>query len=118
METCITTRAPAKINVTLEVIGKLSDDYHHIRSVLVKLYKLADVIDIRIGAEINGVTISSDNGDLPLDQQNICYQAALGYLRAGRPDSRCPRSYSQENSDSRRSGRRKLGRRRCPAGTE
>jgi 4-diphosphocytidyl-2C-methyl-D-erythritol kinase len=51
METCITTRAPAKINVTLEVIGKLSDDYHHIRSVLVKLYKLADVIDIRIGAE-------------------------------------------------------------------
>ena len=82
METCITTRAPAKINVTLEVIGKLSDDYHHIRSVLVKLHKLADVIEIRIGAAVNGITISSDNGDLPLDEKNICYRAARGYLRA------------------------------------
>ena len=50
MKTCITIKAPAKINVTLEVVGRLASGFHEIRSVLVKLDKLSDLIDIQIDA--------------------------------------------------------------------
>ena len=75
-------RAPAKINVSLEVIGKLPDGYHRIRSVLVRLDKLFDAIDIRIGTEARGITVTSDASDLPVDGRNICHQAARAYLNA------------------------------------
>ena len=75
-------RAPAKINVSLEVVGKLPDGYHRIRSVLVRLDKLFDAIDIRIGAGAMGITVTSDVSDLPVDGRNICHQAARAYLNA------------------------------------
>ena len=82
MRTRITIKAPAKLNLTLEVVGKLPNGFHRFRSVLVKLDKLADVIDIQIGADTEGITISSDAADLPVDERNICYQATRNYLRA------------------------------------
>ena len=44
----LTVRAPAKINLTLEVLSKRNDGYHEIRSVI-QTIDLYDVITIEDG---------------------------------------------------------------------
>jgi len=78
----IRLEAPAKINVTLEVIGKLPNGYHAIRSVFVRLEKLADAIDIGIEDGARGITVSCSSPDVPADASNTCHRAAAGYLAA------------------------------------
>ena len=76
----ITVRAPAKINVTLEVVGRLPNGYHGIRSVIVRLRRLADVVQVRIGHGASGIRIRTASADIPVDETNICHRAASRYL--------------------------------------
>lgn len=48
----VTVAAPAKINLTLEVLGKRPDGFHEIRSVL-QTIDLCDIIHLEIGSDIN-----------------------------------------------------------------
>ena len=82
----ITTAAPAKINLTLEVIARLPNGYHGIRSVMLRLPRLSDSLSVRVeGADAADVRIAADSDAVPVDATNVCHRAALKYLEhAGR----------------------------------
>lgn len=66
--------ANAKLNITLDVVGKLNDGYHAVKMVMESV-ALCDDITIRIG-EGNGVTARSNLPYLPADRRNIAVRAA------------------------------------------
>jgi len=82
MRKVLTLKAPAKINLTLEVVGRLPNGYHAIRSILVRLDKLSDTIELRIVPGTSGIALSTTSQAIPTDGTNICYRAAASYLSA------------------------------------
>ncbi len=67
-------KAPAKINLTLDVLYKRPDNYHEVEMIMTTV-DLAD----RIGLESRHdgmITINSTNGFIPDDSRNLAYQAA------------------------------------------
>lgn len=77
----ITLPAPAKINVTLEVVERLPNGYHAIRSVMIKLHGLADTVRVRLCDGARDIRIHSDSPDIPQDATNLCHRAADRYLQ-------------------------------------
>lgn len=64
----------AKINLFLDVINKREDGYHNIKSVMQEI----DLHDEIIITECkSGIILSCDNYNVPLDEKNTCYKAAL-----------------------------------------
>lgn len=72
----IKLRAPAKVNLTLEVLGKRADGYHELRS-LVQCLSLADELTLRPAQK--GVTVSVCGQWAPDGPQNLCYIAATTF---------------------------------------
>ncbi|MFC7687618.1 4-(cytidine 5'-diphospho)-2-C-methyl-D-erythritol kinase [Ureibacillus sp. GCM10028918] len=67
-------KAPAKINLTLDVLYKRPDNYHEVEMIMTTV----DLSD-RIGLESRGdglIKIISTNGFIPDDSRNLAYQAA------------------------------------------
>jgi len=75
----ITLKAPAKINLYLAVIGKRADGYHDIESLMQKI-DLADQIQLSIGS--SGIRMTCPGIDLPTDEGNLAYRAAVSFLQA------------------------------------
>ena len=69
----IKIKSPAKINLGLKVIGKRSDGYHNIETIfqMVSLYD-----DITLTESDTGITLHSNNRDIPLNGKNLTYKAA------------------------------------------
>ena len=65
--------APAKINIRLEVLHKKPDGYHEIRSIMCSV-GLYDVVTL--SRSNNGIHISTNNIHIPVDKNNLAYQAA------------------------------------------
>ncbi|AVF24077.1 4-diphosphocytidyl-2-C-methyl-D-erythritol kinase IspE [Paenibacillus larvae subsp. larvae] len=67
-------KAPAKINLALDVLRKREDGYHEVEMVMT-MVDLADRIEMQ---EISRDTIiiSSQAGYIPLDEKNLAFQAA------------------------------------------
>jgi len=64
--------SPAKINLFLDVIGKRSDGYHDIITVFEKI----DLCDkIKLTESDKDIEISSNNCELPTDENNLVYRA-------------------------------------------
>lgn len=74
--------APAKINITLEVLRKLRNGYHAIRSVLVRLDDLSDTIEVRVTQGEKAITVASSSKGVPENESNTCYRAAAAYFAA------------------------------------
>ncbi len=64
--------SPGKINLRLEVLGKRSDGYHELRSVMERI-DLADEIDISIVEK--GLQVTCDHPAIPNDESNIAFKA-------------------------------------------
>lgn len=67
-------KAPAKINLTLDVLYKRPDNYHEVEMIMTTI----DLSD-RIGLETRKdgfISIQSTNGFIPDDNRNLAYQAA------------------------------------------
>lgn len=69
-------KAPAKINLTLEIIKRLPSGYHELRSVMIKLPNLADEIFLDFNYKKEGIFIQSNGHAVPLDEKNIAHKAA------------------------------------------
>lgn len=70
--------APAKINLTLDVVGRRADGYHDLKTVMqaVDLYDIVTVSD-------NGgeqVSITCDHEGVPCDDSNICAKAVYRFF--------------------------------------
>ncbi|AGM97946.1 4-(cytidine 5'-diphospho)-2-C-methyl-D-erythritol kinase [Streptococcus iniae] len=71
----ITERAPAKINLGLDIIGKRHDGYHDLDMVMVSV-DLCDYITVSPMDE-DRILIQSDCSKMPVDNKNDVYKAAL-----------------------------------------
>ena len=76
----IEVTAPAKLNLSLDVLGKLDNGYHEMKMVM-QTCTLADDVRIEL-TEGGGVTVESNFGFLPRDGSNIAVKAALAFFDA------------------------------------
>ncbi|RNA66051.1 4-(cytidine 5'-diphospho)-2-C-methyl-D-erythritol kinase [Alteribacter keqinensis] len=67
-------KAPAKINLTLDVLRKRNDGYHEVEMVMTTV-DLADRIHLTVLSE-GTMTIDVDKGFVPSNEQNLAYKAA------------------------------------------
>jgi len=74
----INLRAPAKINLGLRVLGRRSDGYHDIVSLMVPV-GLCDVV--RVESAPRRIELICPDSDLPTDQGNLVHRAAQLILR-------------------------------------
>ncbi|MEE9296180.1 MAG: 4-(cytidine 5'-diphospho)-2-C-methyl-D-erythritol kinase [Phycisphaerae bacterium] len=77
-------RSPAKINLTLQVLGRREDGYHDIRSVVVGL-DLTDTLRFQQECD-KGIELTCDQPGLPTDDRNLVVQAARKIASYGRYD--------------------------------
>jgi 4-diphosphocytidyl-2-C-methyl-D-erythritol kinase len=79
--------APAKLNLTLEVLGKRDDGYHEIMS-LMQTIDLADAVRLDLSDQITLRVEGEPAEGLPADsKENLAYRAATALAReAGRND--------------------------------
>jgi 4-diphosphocytidyl-2-C-methyl-D-erythritol kinase len=69
----VTIKAPAKINLYLEVIKKRPDGYHDIRTIM----QSVDLFDIiHVAKTKRDICIESSYPNIPLDERNTAYKAA------------------------------------------
>ncbi|MCD8026821.1 MAG: hypothetical protein LUF33_07880 [Clostridiales bacterium] len=70
--------APAKINLSLDVVGKRSDEYHNISTVMqtIDLYDTVTLTDNDSGK----ITVTCNYPGVPCDASNICSKAAYRLL--------------------------------------
>lgn len=67
-------KAPAKINLSLDVLGKRADGYHEVEMIMTTI-DLADRIEL-IETNNSEIEIYSHSRFVPDDQRNLAYQAA------------------------------------------
>ncbi len=77
IDTEIKLRAPAKVNLTLEVLGKRPDGYHELRS-LVQCISLAD--ELTLETTEKDITVSVRGELAPEGAQNLCHAAATRFI--------------------------------------
>ncbi|HXH84080.1 MAG TPA: 4-(cytidine 5'-diphospho)-2-C-methyl-D-erythritol kinase [Candidatus Tectomicrobia bacterium] len=70
--------AAAKVNLTLEVLGRRPDGYHEIATVM----QTVDLSDRLALEEADDVTLTSTAPDLPTDERNLACRAALALREA------------------------------------
>ncbi|HZF40140.1 MAG TPA: 4-(cytidine 5'-diphospho)-2-C-methyl-D-erythritol kinase [Blastocatellia bacterium] len=63
----------AKINWTLEILGKRPDGYHEVRTLL-QTVSIADELTFELTGQ--GITIHCDHPEVPCDETNLAYRAA------------------------------------------
>ena len=68
----------AKLNLTLDVLGKREDGYHDLKSVM-QTISIRDDIEIDIGTG-KPWTLECDKDDIPTDERNLAWKAAKVYL--------------------------------------
>jgi len=66
-------QAPAKINLTLNVLGKRADGYHELETVMHQI-SLRDRIFLQVGG--HGIKIESNSSLIPNNEENLAYRAA------------------------------------------
>jgi 4-diphosphocytidyl-2-C-methyl-D-erythritol kinase len=67
-------KAPAKINLSLDVLNKRNDGYHEVKMIMTMI-DLADRIELTPLDE-NKITITSHSRYVPNDERNLAYKAA------------------------------------------
>jgi len=75
-------KAPAKVNLTLEIIKKLPNGYHQLRSVMLKLNNLCDEIEITFYSQKKDWQIICNQTEVPTNKENIVFKIAQEFFRA------------------------------------
>ena len=74
----ITEKAFAKLNLSLDLVGKREDGYHLIRTVM-QTVTLCDVLSFRTLKE-SGIRITCNKPYIPTDERNIVYKIAAAFM--------------------------------------
>ena len=74
----------AKINLTLDVLGKRPDGDHDIQSVM-QTISIRDDVEVEVGTA-KPWTLSCDKEDVPQDSSNLAWKAAEMFCRAAKRD--------------------------------
>ena len=73
----ITVQAYAKINLLLDIVGKLPNGYHDLR-MLMQSVSLCDTLTVEAGAH----ALVCNDPDVPTDERNLVWKAAAAFARA------------------------------------
>ena len=77
-----TEKAYAKLNLYLDVTGKRPDGFHNLKSVM-HTVTLADTVTVNAKlADYSCVTVEMVNSDIPADERNLAYLAAVAFMAA------------------------------------
>jgi len=74
-----TLTSPAKVNLSLTVLGKRPDGFHNIHSIMQPL-TLSDEIDLVLTGG-DAVTVTCDHPGVPSDERNLAHRAAILFQR-------------------------------------
>jgi len=72
----IRLKSKAKINLTLEIVKKLHNGFHKIRSVMIKTDSLFDEVELCFLKNSNKIEIECNDPSIPNDEKNICWKIA------------------------------------------
>ncbi len=81
-----TLHAPAKLNLSLRVLGKRDDGFHEIDTLMVKLPRLADQLDF---SQADRFSFACDDPSVPGDEQNLVVKAVRAYEAAAGVHCHC-----------------------------
>ncbi len=84
--TSFTLQAPAKLNLSLRVLGKRDDGFHEIDTLMVKLPGLADELEF---SPSDKFTFRCDDPSVPGDEGNLVVKAVRAYESAAGSHCRC-----------------------------
>ena len=73
----VTVHAPAKINLTLDIVGVREDGYHLLESV----FQAVSVYDTVTAEKAEGITLDAPGCDCPVEK-NTAYKAAVAFFAA------------------------------------
>ncbi len=73
--------AYAKVNLFLEITGKLPNGYHTVDTVM-QTVSLSDSINLELTSKDKGILIHTDIAGIPTDERNIAYKAAKKFIDA------------------------------------
>jgi 4-diphosphocytidyl-2-C-methyl-D-erythritol kinase len=76
----ISLAAPAKINLSLRILGKRPDGFHEVETLMVPL-ALADEVEVAHGSG-TGIRFTCNDPELPTGSENLCVKAAEVFLAA------------------------------------
>lgn len=71
--------ANAKVNLFLEITGKLSNGYHTVDTVMQSV-SLSDVLKMELLQNESGIRITCSDPEIPTDERNIAYKVARDYF--------------------------------------
>ena len=74
----VIAKSYAKVNLTLDVLGKMPDGYHEIESIMqtVNLFDL-----VIVDKALKGIEIHTNLKFLPVNEKNIAYKAAVLFFK-------------------------------------
>lgn len=78
----IKLKAPAKINLILDIVGKRKDGYHNLRSVM-QTISIFDYITLTVNgekSEFPDISITCNDPNIPTDKRNIAYKACRAFI--------------------------------------
>lgn len=73
-------KAFAKINLSLDIVGKRADGYHELRSVM-QTVSLCDYVTVTV-TDGDGIAIKCNEPEVPTNEKNTCNKAAKLFLEA------------------------------------
>jgi len=73
----MTIDAPAKVNLTLRILGKRSDGYHEIETLMAPV-SLADRVEISV-EEGRGIEFTCSDSTIPCDESNLVCRAVAAF---------------------------------------
>lgn len=93
----IKVKAPAKINLTLEVLNRREDGYHDIRSIM-QTINLYDYLTFSTeDAEGVQIDLSGNNDEIPYDENNLVHKAIVKFLEAAEITNVKVKCYIEKN---------------------
>ncbi len=78
MVTTMKINAPAKINISLDVLRRREDGYHDVKMIMQSI-SLFDIVEVEL-KKSGEIKITSNKDNIPLDERNIAYKAARLFL--------------------------------------
>ncbi len=78
MDDSISVKSPAKINISLDILGQKNDGYHFLRSIMQSI-SIYDKLTITKNNE-GKIEISCDNDTIPCDESNLAYKGAISFF--------------------------------------
>lgn len=93
----IKIKTPAKINLSLDIIGKREDGYHEIRSIM-QMINLYDYLTFDIEeAQENQIILSGNNDKIPYNDKNIIYKAIEQFIKISKVPPHIYKVYIEKN---------------------